>query len=668
MKKFLLSIAAMSLASAACAEVVFPHSFTSDFAAAYQQNLTVPEGFTTYGQEGKVTDETLSKFFGQYSPTNAFRLLGWGTGNENVSCFSPSMVVFDNEIVPSNEWLVSPEIEVQEDMEMIYFEVATYLNSASNKFLVYLSEEGPSKEAFLKNEPVLTATLRGTDKSINTGTRRIVLEGYKGKKINVAIVNSGNAAGMLGFANLRVAPYYIEVLDAEALDDVVVYGDDQKLSFKVNMSTPVSCVGLKAVLETESGLRSETALATTFSKSKVSTVMIAFPDALQVEGAEAYTVTITPNMEGAEPTVIKGRLIKGHAVFNPSAVVEEATGSWCGWCPRGIAFMNYYTDKYNSLGKGKVIPILVHNGDRMDAPYDYFDLVAGRMMKYVSSFGFPMAMVNRVTAGDPGEVDVDGVMTNTMAYGKTNIAGVQYDPANPRSMTVRCNTATSFTVDNPGLSMALVLVENGVKGNTSDWDQQDYYGQYGMSTMEKEYGAEIAPYFKDFVNRPSKKIPYTEMVYNEVARGCYPSYYGETLNGHFEAYQPRLDDIAIEIPAEDFAKVQNIENCSVVAMLLKNGSGEIVNADIMPYASWTKDLSGVEDVAEGLPFSAFACGEGLGLVLPVDSNVCVCTIDGRILFNGNLPAGQNVLPAEKNQTLIVKAVAGQESKALKVVL
>ena len=48
-------------------------------------------------------------------------------------------------------------------------------------------------------------------------------------------------------------------------------------------------------------------------------------------------------------------------------VGEEATGTWCGWCPRGAVALNWMDHDYEGYWQG----IAVHNGDPMsDADYD----------------------------------------------------------------------------------------------------------------------------------------------------------------------------------------------------------------------------------------------------------------------------------------------------------
>src|SRR5579883_3105551 len=45
-------------------------------------------------------------------------------------------------------------------------------------------------------------------------------------------------------------------------------------------------------------------------------------------------------------------------------LLEEFTGSWCGWCPRGIWAIQQLETKYPN----NFIPVAFHNSDPMDIP------------------------------------------------------------------------------------------------------------------------------------------------------------------------------------------------------------------------------------------------------------------------------------------------------------
>lgn len=71
-------------------------------------------------------------------------------------------------------------------------------------------------------------------------------------------------------------------------------------------------------------------------------------------------------------------------MYSRKVVVEEGTGTWCGYCPRGIVAMEAMAEKYPD----NFIGIAVHSGDEMQVDGSYYPV-----LNYFS--GFPGCIVNR---------------------------------------------------------------------------------------------------------------------------------------------------------------------------------------------------------------------------------------------------------------------------------
>lgn len=80
-------------------------------------------------------------------------------------------------------------------------------------------------------------------------------------------------------------------------------------------------------------------------------------------------------------------------------VAEELTGSWCGWCVRGIVAL----EETKKAHPEQFIAIAVHGNDFLESP-EYTDYIAG----LIGSSGYPNSVVNRDrnTAGDPEYIPV----------------------------------------------------------------------------------------------------------------------------------------------------------------------------------------------------------------------------------------------------------------------
>lgn len=671
MKKTLLGFCAVVGVLASSAGVTGPRFFESDFKDQFfKNNHRFPEGYTTYGVEGTI-DSFAAQYFPAYTPSTAFSFLSWS--DSDVAACTPFGFTDNGVAVSPDQWLITPEFTVTEDKAMFCYSIMQSGASGLQKFSLYISETGTAKEDFTK---VYDGSVAGSASGIFTGSRRFVLDGYKGKTVRMALVAHSGKAGLIGFYDIVGCQYLLNVTNAADLEAVVLGEnyDNTSIGVAYSFSTPVEVKGFKAVLRTEKGFETTYSSNGTLNSNKLTSSRFVFPTKVDMQGEteQAYTITITPNDETMAPTVISGKLYRIDPKYDSSALIEEITGSWCGWCPRGIAFMSYYKDKYNSLGKGKVIPVMLHYGDMMDCSASYFESVYSRMGKYLQSLGFPMCMVNRSSAGDPGEVNVDATMAS-LSYGHLNILEAGFDGGNRNRLRVRTGNMLNFSSSSVPVRTALVLIENDVMGDNDDWNQLDYYGSYGESAIQQSYGAEMVPYFREFVNvstvDPGSNypcIPYTTMKYPEVARNVAPSFAGELLEGAWVADEVKSHDLLIDIPAT----VDVLENCAVVAMLL-GPDGSVIGSDILDYEDWADRLDGlgVDGVsADSLKLNAMAVADGLGIKINEKAQISVWSVDGTNLFAGSLQPGEHILNVAKGRTVIVKAEGAGKTAVAKVIL
>ncbi|MFN0188536.1 MAG: hypothetical protein ACKVQV_07530, partial [Bacteroidia bacterium] len=91
---------------------------------------------------------------------------------------------------------------------------------------------------------------------------------------------------------------------------------------------------------------------------------------LNVSSAVPYPVKVWVDIVGdADHTDDTLSSVVTGLSFQPTkrVLMEEGTGTWCGWCPRGAV----YTEQFDTVYAGSAIIVAVHNGDPMaDAVYD----------------------------------------------------------------------------------------------------------------------------------------------------------------------------------------------------------------------------------------------------------------------------------------------------------
>jgi hypothetical protein len=183
-------------------------------------------------------------------------------------------------------------------------------------------------------------------------------------------------------------------------------------------------------------------------------------------------------------------------------VGEEATGTWCQWCPRGAVFMDLFETKYQDFWAG----IAVHNGDPMTV--EAYDTGIGTLIG-----GYPSALVDRLGDVDPSGMSSDFFTRLQTAPKATLVNGATWDATSRvLNVSVRYNFALAA---NGNYKSACVLTEDGVTGTGAGWSQSNAYAGGNNGVMG---GYESLP----------TPVPAAQMVYDHVARAIAPSFTGMT--------------------------------------------------------------------------------------------------------------------------------------------
>jgi hypothetical protein len=144
-------------------------------------------------------------------------------------------------------------------------------------------------------------------------------------------------------------------------------------------------------------------------------------------------------------------------------LIEEATGTWCGWCPRGAVF----TEQIDTVYAGSAIVVAVHNADPMaNAIYD------GGMGALIG--GYPSGAVDRKSN------DVDPTNFNSVYNQRINDvspADVAVSASfNASTRLVEVTVSATFAADLIGdFRLNAILVEDNVTGTASNYGQTNYY-------------------------------------------------------------------------------------------------------------------------------------------------------------------------------------------------
>lgn len=312
---------------------------------------------------------------------------------------------------------------------------------------------------------------------------------------------------------------------------------------------------------------------------EVKVVMNDVPDGVGFD--KPITVTVS-RIEGGEDAVpgdndrILGVKVKRNVV------VEEFTGTGCGWCPRGLVGMekmrNIYGDRFVGVG--------IHQYNSSDPMYP-------TRYKNLGFSGAPSCTINRTTMTDPyyGTDNIDICHDFEAAMNEGAMASVEVTGAYGEGKTTVDATATITAQDNlSGLKLTFVLIADSLTGTTAAWKQQNYYASnYSASQLPddmSQFGAGGANGQSSFF-----------WVFNDVAIGTYyESGQYEMGLDNLEQGQSVTVNYTLDMPTKAaLVNALNYDYVAVIAMVL-DSQGHVMNAG--KYYLGGVDPTGIQTVSE----------------------------------------------------------------------
>ncbi len=285
------------------------------------------------------------------------------------------------------------------------------------------------------------------------------------------------------------------------------------------------------------------------------TLDVTHPTALNYAAAVEKTiaVNITAVNGGVDADVSNNT---GSKLFNSlsqaspkKVVIEEGTGTWCGWCPRGaVAMEQMYQNHPNDF-----IGIAVHNGDPMTVTeYD----------NGTNLSGFPGCNVDRALLDE-------SVSANLFeSYYQERIglavpAGLSMTVTGTTSKTINVSATFRTVFASANYRLGVVIIEDNVTGTASGYNQTNYYAGGANGAMGG---------FESLAN----PVPAASMVYDHVGRALLGGFAGQANS----VPTTITDGLAASYTFNyTIPSTSNSANMSAVALLIDNATGEIVTAE-----------------------------------------------------------------------------------------
>ena len=196
-------------------------------------------------------------------------------------------------------------------------------------------------------------------------------------------------------------------------------------------------------------------------------------------GTKAKTLNITKvngNANSKADVAAKFTLYTLPELVNRNVVVEEFTGTGCGWCPRGLVGMDNLRKAYGD----RFVGIGLHQYNSGDAMY-----IAKNAYASVSFNGAPSCRINRGAEIDPYYGSSESILDDFAAemaipaLAKVNVSGT----ADADLTTVEAKAEVEALLDNSKFTLEFVVIGDGLTGTTSTWNQSNYYYQYSASEL-----------------------------------------------------------------------------------------------------------------------------------------------------------------------------------------
>lgn len=263
-----------------------------------------------------------------------------------------------------------------------------------------------------------------------------------------------------------------------------------------------------------------------------------------------------------------GSLITISEMLTPTPVVEEFTGTWCGWCPLGFDGM----EKAHETFGDKAVLIAVHSSDPMETS-DY-DPIANRASSY------PSSLINRSIDAYPSASTLKAAINNCMGnvtVGEIKAKAVWSDEAKTK-IKISTDTKFAYSEDNGQYGVALVLIEDGMSGTGSNWAQANNLSQ------NSSYASSL-PFWYNAAQRV------TGLEFNHVAVAAWDIQNGAdgSVKSAFTAGETMKYSKEIDISSKSI--IQDKSKLKVAVLLIDRTTGNIVNASQTAITAGTEESS-----------------------------------------------------------------------------
>ncbi len=514
--------------------------------------------------------------------------------------------------ITPNNLAVSPAIDLTGASGNVFLEYTFYTNQGfpQDKYSVYVSTVNTAV-GILATTPIHTET--GTASTAVGTIRSLDLSSYMGQTVYVTFRHYDcYDKDFLAIDNLSVKTVSNNDVSLESAYIQEYILANQNTSLELELKNIGANEITSVTVNWNDGTDHIATIPVTIAVGE--TVVVNHPTALNYTTLDTFDIqiTVTEVNNSTDPDMNNNYQVTSFRTISQDggtkALIEEGTGTWCGWCPRGAVAMEYMYNNHSD----KFVGVAVHNGDPMtNIEYDNAVSFTGfpgmHMDRTYKDVGVSLELMEsyvlwRSAIPNPVSIDIE-----------TSVSGNQ--------LTVNATATFHSNYTNVNLRLAAIVIENNVTGTTNGYGQTNYYSGGASGAMG------------GYENLPAT-VPASMMVYDHVGRALLGGYNGvsgsvptsltdgQTINYTFNYTLPtayNIDQIHVAVVVLDadtgyvvnsnsaYAGSLNVDNWDMTSgfSVYPNPANDIVNLQINQdgkYAVKIYDITGKEVLVKAPEF------------------------------------------------------------------
>ena len=360
-----------------------------------------------------------------------------------------------------------------------------------------------------------------------------------------------------------------------------------------NGITPISSIDYTITTDGVAGAEQHADVVSPIAFSSNGEIIISIPAEAE-NSIKNKTLTITKVNGNANEAADKTALFTLYSlseIISRNALVEQFTGTGCGYCPRGHMGMAKMREAYGDRFAG--VAIHQYSNQSADAMF-----IARNSYAKHGLTGAPSARINRGEEVDPyyGS-DYDILLDVAAELAIPAMADVQVSGNFNEDKTKVDAKASLRPLFDENYKLEFVLIADGLTGTGTGWNQTNYYAQYTVSQVGEDF-ADVCEGGKYGTN------PIQGYTFNDVAiASSYVSGSNQVSSQTLTAGETTEVSYTLDLPT--YAKLKEalqMDQIYVIAILIDN-DGKVVNvakakvADYDPTAINTVDNTTANEAA-----------------------------------------------------------------------